>query len=231
MLQFRSTADEVSVTALQAGAGQLAASGPPPAAAADHDLLVRFHQSLVNNATATVMSGMTLTDERLVQLIKRRGGEVPEELQPGPDKDPWSIGFDYTEPVSVTFGDAVIRVAIRGRRFTRGDQPLNELLEISANYAIELGERGAKLVRQGDVNVEFPRSQGRLSTRQIAYKTFMRRKFGALFKEEYVAEEAKLPERLAKAGPLRVGQISADDGWLTVAWDRLSQEAPATAAR
>jgi len=218
-LNFSSTSDHLYLTALQAGPAQLAAPSAPPDLTGDTDLTVRLHESLVNNSAEAALAGMTLTDERLVQLLEDAKREVPAELQIGPEKDPWSITFAWQQPVTVVFhGDQVV-VSVRGRRFSRGDQQLNKLMNISATYRLEKTPTGARLVRQGDVDVNYPgREDQRQGVREVAFKTFMRTKFDALFKPEIVGEGITLPGRWEKAGKLQLHELVAQNGWLSLGW-------------
>jgi hypothetical protein len=149
---------------------------------------------------------------------------VPEELQITDDKEPWSITFAENFPISAAFDGQQVRLAVRANRFTRGrnedgtvDQETTGLVEISATYAIEKTDAGAKLTRQGDLNVEFI-GEETLSVAQVATKTFLRRKFGSLFKLEFAGEGLKLKGRWERAGTLRLADVKAENGWIAVAW-------------
>jgi len=149
---------------------------------------------------------------------------VPEELQITEEKEPWSITFAENFPISAAFDGNQVRLALRANRFTRGrnddgtvDQETKGLVEISATYAIERTDKGATLKRQGDLNVDFV-GEEKLSVAQVGTKTFLRRKFGSLFKPELVGEGLKLKGRWAKAGTLRLSDVKAHQGWIAVAW-------------
>ena len=88
---------------LQAGRDQLAAPNAPPALTGKFDLAVRMHESLVGNLSQAVLGGVTLTDERLVEIIKDATGKVPEELAITEEDDPWSITFASELPIEVRF--------------------------------------------------------------------------------------------------------------------------------
>jgi hypothetical protein len=231
-LQVSSTVRDVRVEALQAAPWQLAAPGGPPADPGA-EITGRLHQSLLNNATETLLADMTLTDERLVQLLEERKLHVPDELTIHPDKDPWAITFTNRHPVRIEFADDQVIVAIRCQRFRRADdQPFDRLVEISAKYTLQIGPVAAILTRQGDVQVDFLQSQGRLSAAQIGIRTFLRRKFNALLKEQFASEGLKLPENLQqRLGQLYLHHLVARDGWLTLGWSRTPQAAEAIAAK
>ena len=145
--------------------------------------------------------------------------EVPDELQITEDKDPWSITFARESPARARFEDGRVFMAIRGDQFTRADQVVNEPIEITANYNIEITNEGtARLVRDGDVEVNFLERE-RLSAAQVTFRTFLRRKFRAMFKEEFVGEGLKPKGRWAKAGTLRLELIDSNNHWLNLGWN------------
>lgn len=219
-LILSTTTSRLAVQALQQNASQLAAPTPPPALNESNDLAMRVHDSLVGNFAEGVMGGETLTDEKLRDLVREATGSVPEELELSPDKDAWSITFPTVQPLAVQFADDTVKIALRGQRFTRGENAIKEPMQISATYKIERTGIGVKFVRQGDVVAEYVKP-GKLSVTQVTFKTFMRRKFEALFKPEFNRGEdgLKLPgPRLEQVGTLEVVSMTADKGWLSAAW-------------
>ncbi len=216
-LQFRTTDDALEVTMLQAGRDQLAAPNSPPALDGKFDLAVRMHESLVGNLSQAVLGGVTLTDVRLAEMIKEATGKVPDELAIKDENDPWSITFTSELPIEARFSGQTVKISIRGKRFGRGDQEVRRLMEISATYTIEKLPDRARLVRQGDVQVEYltRTSQG---APDLAMKTFMKKKFEGLFKEEIVSEGLALPERWKSIGKLQLQQLGCDQGWLALGW-------------
>jgi len=225
-LEFRSGPDQVDVTGLALGAGGLAAPDAPPTVGAGNDVALRAHESAIVNFGEAMVGGVTLTDEKLEKIIRDDlKAEVPEELQITPEKDPWSITFADESPVRAVFAGGQLGLAIRGRRFTRGDQALSEPIEIAAKYAIEKTQTGSKLTRQGEVEVKFLERE-RLGAQQVAFKTFLTRKFEALFKQEIVSEGIVLKGRLEKAGKLQVQEIASDKGWIAIGWQLAAPPKP-----
>jgi hypothetical protein len=221
-----STANGIGVQMLQMTRGQIAAPSYPPSLQNYADLAVQAHESFVANFSEAAIGGVELTDEKLAQMLREQTGQVPEELQITEDKDPWSITFAERQPVAATFHDNQVTVHIRADNFTRGrnedgtvDQEVTDRVEISATYTIETTPQGTRLVRQGDVNVDFI-GQPRLSAGQIGVKTFLRRKFSSLFKPEIVGEGLELQGRWARAGKLAIREVNARDGWVVVGWQQ-----------
>ncbi len=228
-LRFCSQSDKIQVISLQQSPIQLGAPSDPPAPKAAYDLTLQAHESGVVNYGETILGGVTLTDERLEKIIRDDlAAEVPEELKITPDKDPWSITFTNEVPVRAVFGEGTLSLAIRGRKFTRGEQGINEPIEISALYKIEKTDKGSKLTRQGDVAVKFLNRE-RLGAPQIAFKTFLTRKFEALFKAEIVGEGVTLRGQLAKAGKLQIQEISTGKGWAVLGWNLIPPATPGVA--
>lgn len=221
LLDISSTEEAILITATQANGAQLGSPTPAPEAAADVDVSVRVHESLAGNASEIVIGGITLTDERLAEILEERTGEVPEELQITEDKDPWAITFSRRQPVVVKIGDKTVKIAVRGSKFTRGDSDLVEPLEMSATYSLEQTASGSKLTRQGEVEVVFLRWRGKqLGIRQIAFKTFMQKKFSALFKEEFVGEGIELPGQDGGDDvKLNLAHMEAGNGWIGLGWN------------
>jgi hypothetical protein len=217
LMQFRTTDDALQVTMLQAGREQLAAPSAPPALTGKFDLAVRLHESLVGNLSQAVLGGVTLTDESLAEMIKELTGKVPDELAVTDESEPWSITFTSELPIEARFDAQTVKIIIRGKRFGRGDQEVRKLLEISATYAVEKMPDRARLVRQGDVQVDFV-GRAKLSTSDVTMKAFMKRKFDGLFKPEIVSEGLVLPERWKNIGKLQLQQLGCDQSWLALGW-------------
>ncbi len=216
-VQFQTDHDHLQVQVLHATPYQIAAPEPPPTDHRRQDFGVQLHESIVANFAESLLGGRTLTDERLVDLLTEAGAEVPEELEISDDKDPWSISFSSDQPVSAKFREGRVRIGVRGRRFTRGEQEVRNTIEISASYQLETMATGTRLTREGDVVVEYV-PQRRLSISEVAMKTFLARKFDALFKQEIVTEGLSLPGRWQRAGTLFLDQIASQNQWLSLGW-------------
>jgi hypothetical protein len=227
LMQFATKSGVLSVVWRQAGPAQLAASSSPPPLSGERDVAVRVHESMVSNVSRAMLGGVTLTDKRLVEILEKNGREIPEELQLSDDKDAWSITFSPTDPVQATFLDNTIRFAIRGRRFTAGENTVNKLMELSAVYKMEKTPAGAHLVRQGDVVVEYVGLKDGPGLEEIAVRTVMRNKFEALFAPEFNTTGLVPEGRWAKIGTLHLEHASAQTGWLSLAWLQVPTVAPA----
>jgi hypothetical protein len=228
MFELATTTDRINVRMLQANMFQLAAPSSPPEIEA-HDVDVRLHESFVGNFSEAMIGGFELTDERLVEILEENNREVPDELLIDPSKDPWSITFANQQPVRVEIGDQRLKVTIRGRRFTRGEQVVSAEMDIWAVYLLERTAEGATLTREGEVQAEYTKG-GFENAAQIAIKTLMRRKFDALFKTEIAGEGINLGGRWDEAGTLKLAHLDASSGWLSLGWNLKPASAETTAS-
>jgi hypothetical protein len=228
-MRFSTSDGHLNVVWRQAQNAQVAAPVAPPPLEAPHDMAVRVHETFVSNFSRALLGGVTLTDERLQQILEDTTGNVPDELKVAQDKDPWSITFSSSDPVSAEFDDGMIRFAVRGRRFTLGDQTFSDTLEMSAVYKLTKTPEGAHFVRQGDVSVEFIGGRGTVSPKQVALRTVMRRKFEALFEPEFRTDGLTLPGRWKSAGKLHLNAMVSNARWLTLGWQKTAATGPQTA--
>lgn len=217
-MRFETDKGFLRVVWRQAGAMQLAAPTVPPAVAGKHDVAVRVHESMVGNFSRAMIGGLTLTDKKLVEMLEKNKIGVPDALKLSDDKEPWAITFTANDPVNAVFTDNTLRFAIRGRRFKLGDRVVSKTLEMSAVYSLQKTPDGARLVRQGDVSVDYVDQRGQLSSEQVVVRTVMREKFDALFRPEFDTKGIALPGRWKKAGKLHLEHLATQDGWLSLAW-------------
>lgn len=218
-LQLGSGEDGVHVQWRQAGPAQLAAPNDPPAVVERADLAVRIHESMINNAARNTLTGLNMSDSEFRMAVVEVLGRLPERLEPVPGDEPWSISFDRSRPVEVRFADGGLEIAIRGRRYTSGDQP-HPGMNVSARYKIVHDESGFRAVREGGVEVVPPGLTGdqRVGTRHQIIRTLLIRRFEPIFAEEFRLEALELPGKWDQLGAMPVVQFESDNGWLTIAW-------------
>jgi len=227
VLNFQTTPDTLLITALQANRRQIGAPTPVPAIEAENDLAVVVHESMINNLTAAMLSGVTLKEADVQKQAIDALGRLPEALKSEEDRDPWSITFAKSRPVTVKFTEGGLQITVRGQRYTSGDRDFRAM-NVTADYKIEGSGATTKLVRQGDLQIMPPNfAPGqRLSTQQVTLKTLLQRKFGKLFAAETKTEGLVLPGRWRDAGRLDVKQIKSSGGWLVAAWIESGEPAP-----
>ena len=210
----------VLVHGTQADSSQLSATTDPPSFCLDGDVVAQVHESAVNNTVEKAIAGMTLTDERIVKMMTEMKMEIPAELQIGEDDQPWSISFAWNQPVTVEFDNQMLKVSVRGRRFTRGERVLNKVMEMSATYTMQTLPTGVELTRQGDVEVTFPTNKegAQLRASDVVFKTLMEQKFSQLFKPFIKGDGFVLPGEFGSMGRIRLNELSTQDGWLSLGW-------------
>ncbi len=71
---------------------------PAARRATSYDLRSAVHESLVNNAADSLLSGVTLKEKELQDKVIELRGELPEQLKSEDDRDPWSITFAKSRP-------------------------------------------------------------------------------------------------------------------------------------
>ncbi len=227
--QYSTDPDYLSVAMLEAGSLDLGAATEPPQTAADADLRVQIHESMVNNFTSAALAGMLLREQRVQEAVKSMFGKLPKELQPEKDSLPWAIGFQSARPIWVAFGDNQFTLSIRGRSFYEGDTR-HPAMDVTVTYRIVGEGENVKAVRQGEVEIfppDFDPNAGKqLSTQETAIRRVLQRRLGRLFEPEIVPRGLVLPDQWSRAGVLKLIQWEARDGWLVLSWKRTGQAAP-----
>lgn len=226
-LQYRSTDEMLFGAMVQATPSQLGASSSPPEFDSPGDLKVQLHESWFENLGGSAAIGAMLTDVDLAETIKEWRGEVPEQLRVGPDTDPWNFTFVTQRPVIFKVIEGGFGVTLRGSQFTARRRVMNEPMNISAVYDIQKNGNGVKLVRRGDVKIEFPDQGDRLPARYIALRKFWQSKFEGMFQSEYNDMGLELRGAWEKAGRLTLTDMaSSDDGWLSLAYKMPEKNEP-----
>jgi|GEM_PF-5040051 len=214
------------VLAQQASSSQFAAASRPPNFCPHDDVVAQVHESAFNNTAEKAIAGLTITDKRVAEITKEITGAVPKELEITEDSSPWSLSFAWTQPVSIALDDERLTITIRARRLTEGERTLDFSrgghMEISATYAMSVNPTGIQLVRQGDVKVSLA-GKKRLGLKERTFTTIMKKKFEEVFKQVIQGEGFKLPGQFADLGTIRLKDLSADDGWLSVGWSGANQ--------
>jgi len=220
-IHFSSTPRFLQIESLTADSYQLAATLPPPpvpAANSAPELFVQMHESLVNNAAATVLGGRTLDKEQVEKMLKRSTGKIPAELNDEDNRD-WSISFESEKPITLQFTDGGFKVVIRGTEFTNGEN-MYPAMNIGASYKFVPNGKGIQADRQGELEIFPPdfKPGDQLSVPQQTLRRILERRFGKLFKPTLQGEGLELPGRWKQAGKLYVNQVLSEQGWLQLGW-------------
>lgn len=197
-IRFSSTSDAVRVEATQANPTQLGAPAAPPPAPPGRDLVARLHATAVNNYTAAVLGGATVSESEpgqeaefdvdlpdwMREAWEERKTEPAEVAEAGegasdanPDDaesfEPYALTFRSGRPVTVAFREGQIDLTIHVARLVSGDDAF-EGWDIRGTFDPELKNGGILLSRDGDLEVlptGFDPQRGRLSSRQVAERS------------------------------------------------------------
>jgi hypothetical protein len=234
LLRFSSTAQVISLLALQAGGGKLGAPGEPPPVAEGADVTIRLHESAINNLAFDALAGRTIYEEKVQAAVKDALGHLPEKMKGDEDGKPWAITFAARQPISVTFADDEFKVTIRGVKYYKGNEG-HPAMNVSAVYKIEKTPTGFKAVRQGDIQVippDFvPGSGQQLDAKRQITRILLEKRFAKVFEPEVIGKGLELSGKWKAAGKLQPIQVVCRDGWLVIAWKRAPVEPKVAAAR
>jgi hypothetical protein len=213
-LNFYSTEDGVYANVVQAASAQLAASGPSPIPRSmSSQVIVEAHQSAIVNALDVVLGGRRIRNENLDEFAQQILGKVPPEVKQEADGEPWSVVLASYHPIELEFDNDAIKIVLRISQMTRGDQSLPEAASISATYVPSFRDGVLILDRQGPVDIQFGETRG---MRVLTLKTFIKNKFEATFKEQFVIDRIDLASRFPRAPRLSIDTWRFDDGWMHV---------------
>jgi len=216
-VKFNSDKQASRVVLLQIGNSRLAAPAPPPGTI-NGDMILRVHESMVNNFALDALGGMTVHEEKLQEAVKDMLGRLPDKLKGDEDQEPWAVTFARRQPISVTFSDDGFKITIRGSEYFKGDAPY-PAMDVTAIYKIEKTANGFKAVRQGEIQIFPPGRQQVGGKEQIIRKLLMKR-FGKVFEPEILGEGFVFSGKWEKVGKMQPVEVQCRDGWLTIAWKR-----------
>jgi hypothetical protein len=158
------------------------------------------------------------------QERKTEPAEGTAEAGDAPFK-PWSMTF-RDRPISVDFDDNYVKLTTHIAQLKSGDQTFNNW-DITGTYTPELdGGGGVVLRRDGDLVVLPANFRGSLTSRQTAERSNLEKEInersaqGRGFPRTIKFEAIEPEGALANAGPLEVNQITSEDNWVVLSWDR-----------
>jgi hypothetical protein len=237
--RFSTTDSALDFETTQASRGQLAALAGPPAPTAA-DLVLRLHESAVNNYTAAMLSGATLSESKpgegakvdvaLPRWIKDTWKNRMEDAAQKSDADfePWSLTFRRERPITVAFVDGKVQLTIHLAHLKSGEDVFDRW-DVTATYKPEMVDDGVTLQREGELGVlptGFDAEKGQLSSRQVAVRRNLtkvlteRSDKGRGIPQTIRVDRLEPKDDLADVGPLPVSEFDVANGWLTVAWNR-----------
>lgn len=228
ILEWSSTEQILAINSLFRAGHQLGSVDPPPTIDETFDVAIQIHESAVENACATVLAGRTLNEKKLDELLGKIGRGVEDSAAAAEgdkagesaEEEPFEIVFSPLRPIVFEARDQVVRVGVRGRRFTKGNRVLQKALEVTADYKPTKLENGTVVLkRDGKVKVNF--GGKKLSISEAGMKPVIEKSFGKVFPDVILERAIKVAEE-AKMESLRGLEflprlVQADGGWLTIA--------------
>jgi hypothetical protein len=191
---------------------QIAAHNRPPVPLrTDIDAGVLLHESFAGNLSSSLIGGVTISSERMVETFEKYDLELPEDLQNAETAAPWTFTFALSQPVSTEFGDSTVKITLRGDKFSRSGREFNRSVEASALYEVKKSETGAMLVRKNPVDVNVGR--GGIN---VTIKTFLENKFEAAMPKEIELGKIIPKGQLARVGTLHFRQFVLQPQWATI---------------
>jgi hypothetical protein len=224
-LLFSTTADVLRVRALEAAPFQLAAPTAPADPPAGCDLTIRVHETTVNNAGYTALSGKLVDEDILREQVQTTFHKLPDALKPNPDRAHWTLTFAKV-PVTVTFGENEFRLIIRGANFTF-DTPLTQgkllpPMNITATYKLFTDDKGVLAIRQGPLEIfppNFVAGSGRqLTPEQTITHRQLEKRLAPVLKEKLRGDPIRFEGPLARVGALVPVSWTSNAGWMTIGY-------------
>jgi hypothetical protein len=237
--QLKCSTDQEALrtVSMETGTSLLAAPSPPPSAIKT-DMVLRVHESLINNFALDALGGMTINEDDFQQAFINTFGKLPEKMKRNENESPWIITFALQQPISVTFSDGGFKILIRGTHFINGDSEYGDKeseggMDIIINYKIIKTDTGFKAVRQAFRQNDFQEDfqyifydkdhkpkKGKISSRETGIKTHMTWRLRKSFEPEIIGDGFFFNGNLKKVGKMLPVEVQSQDGWLYIAWRR-----------
>jgi hypothetical protein len=238
--QFSTTDNSLDYVTTQATRGQLAAPSAPPELPSA-DLIARLHESAINNYTAALLGGATLSESKPGEGTKADVNLPPfikDAWRNRMDKkaddtsdaafEAWSLTFRRDRPITAAFTDGKIALTLHIAKLVSGEDTFDRW-DVTATYTPELIDGGVKLTRDGDLTVlptGFDPEKGQLSSRQVAVRSNLtkvlteRSDQGRGIPQTINVKAIEPRDEMKHVGTLPVSTFASGNGWLTVAWNR-----------
>ncbi len=202
----------------------------PPNQAVRADVVVRVHQSALNNTASLLMSGRTLksdnVDNQMLDRLKKWVKIDDQASKENDEKITPTLAQDH--PISVSFEDNKIKLVCRIANFNLEDGPARKLQsDIIFLYEIENGHEidayGRSYPTVAFVQADKPRavSPGRktLSTRDLPVQRRVMTRLEETVQKRIQLLPADPAGRWEGTGKLVPVYAAAENGWLTLAWN------------
>ncbi|MDR3110204.1 MAG: hypothetical protein LBU65_11045 [Planctomycetaceae bacterium] len=218
--------DKLHLSLTAGSSSQLAApTVVPETATAGSDLVVRLHQSFVNNVATLALAGRTFEEESVVAHLAERYGKdkLPKALQRDSSEEPWTIKFAPTLPVSISFNEDVLKVCVRIDVFKQGNNVYEARdgrgLDITVTYKVS--KDGEMTVFEKQEATVFPRgfdqSKDKLGGRETSIISIVKKRLDSQLPAK-LGQKTEIAESEWKGHSITPNQASAKSGWITIGW-------------
>jgi hypothetical protein len=215
-LHFSTTSTELQMAAW-ARVGKPAMLPAPPSTA----IGVRLHDGFVNDALVAAFPTGTISGADLEKSARPFLKLLGVSLQPDPDQAPWTITLAKKNPLRVKFADGQLILVLRSEEFTSADKEV-PAMDITVRYTLRQTPEGVRAVRDKELEIYppgfVPGSGKRLSARQLATRTMLRRRFGRLLPPTFSLDTVDLSPRGQRTGAHQVTHFAVVDGWLVLGY-------------
>jgi hypothetical protein len=226
-LKFFSDNRHLRLSLSQYNDNQLSAAGAPPAMPLSYDLAGWVHESMVTNLCESLLGGRTVKDQAWLDVTHLLFGNPPRQLWVHDRSEPWSVTFSREQPLETRFAEDRLGFTLRLTHVTRGEVRQECPADIHVKYIPKIGADGPEMVRDGELVVAL--SDNFETDEMRPLKTFLHRKFGAVFPPLFHFHGITPPAggSIGKLRQLVPAEFSSADGWLTVAYELQPRQSPA----
>ncbi len=230
--KYLTTEEFVNVATIFANASQTTTSVPPPNQDLQADLIVRIHQSALNNAASVFLGGRTFYEDQLVERFKDQSNDLPKLLQRKEGDVAINPTFALNNPVSVSFVDNKIKAVFRIADFNLEQKQVKQQSDITFLFGVKIDKQKGADGKERTVVVfeqlEKPKATAPGKTSISATEMPVQRRVMTRL-EESVQKKIELQPRELKGRWEGAGKIvpvfaSTENGWLTLAWNWVPAE-------
>jgi hypothetical protein len=229
-LKYQSTTVALRAAFMAIEAVKTPAKEPPPEAPWPSDVSFRAHQGAINQYLENRYAGKTYKDDELrKELGGFFGGNGQQQPKPEPKDgeepakpDPYKLTFDDTAPVTVDAKENRLTLVLTAKMFYR----LNEkgdvirgypMIRITVPFKVLTTATGPKLQRSDDVVAEPLKKVPGVLEATVAIERQMNKLFTDTPRE---LPPLKPTGNMARIGPMKATHARAENGWLTIGYER-----------
>ena len=224
--KFLTTEDFVNVSTIFASDSQTTTAEQPPNQDLKADVVVRVHQSALNNAAA-FLGGRTFHEDDFVERFKGSNEDLPKLLQRKEGDVQINPTFAVNHPVSVSFVDNKIKVVFRIADFNLEQRQVKQQSDITFFYGIktlkEKGTDGKERTVIAFEQLDRPRATApgktTISSTEMPVQRRVMTRLEESVQKRIDLQPLELKGRWEGVGKLIPAFAGTENGWLTLAWN------------